>query len=81
MNWKLIVKDVISFCASTGVSTVVSNIVSATMPKDAKLITKVSTAVGGFVLSAMISSKASEFIEVEFDKLVKPDDIPWAELK
>lgn len=52
---------------STGVGTIVGNVLRNTVPADAKLVRKISTYVGAAALSAMVANQATVFVEGQID--------------
>lgn len=63
------IKSIISIASSIGVSQVVSNIMEATTPANLGKAKKVTTIIGGLVISGMLSNAASTNIEAQLDKM------------
>lgn len=76
MSWVRNAKTVIGFVISVGVSGIIKNIVRETTPKGTKPIGRAFIAVGGFVLSTMIATKAVDYAFNEIDSIVnKVEDL------
>ena len=61
MNQLKIAKVLVSILASASVGAVVGNVVKVSTPANVSPVNKVLTSVGGYILSTMISEKASEY--------------------
>jgi uncharacterized membrane protein YeiH len=64
------VKTVVGVIVSIGVGAIVNNVVKSTTPFKVKTVTKICTAIGGFVLASIISDKAVDYSEKIIDKTV-----------
>ena len=62
-------KAILGLTTSIGVSQVVQNIVEATTPGNLSKVKKITTIVGGMVVSAVLGSLASEYAEEQFDSI------------
>lgn len=63
------IKTIIGLTTSIGVGQVVQNIVEATTPNNLSKVKKITTIVGGIVVSAVLSNSASEYAEEQFDSI------------
>ena len=70
MNTIKIIKAGASFVVSVGAGMIVSNVVKCTTPAATKAIMKICVAIGGFALSNLVGSAASDHTEKEIDKFV-----------
>ena len=72
----MILGTIVNLVTSTAVSTVVTNAIKATTPKDLSLVNKGLTIIGTFVLSGMAGDMASNYvikgIEKRFPKSTEP---------
>lgn len=66
-----VVKGVLNVTTAIGVGSIVGNAIYITAKPDAGVVKKVTTGVGGFVLSAMVSSAAMNFNNRFIDTLVE----------
>lgn len=70
MNWQTITKFVIRTVASTSVSRVVRNVVEHTAPSDLDRLGQISTAIGGFIISAAVGEMAGNYVMNEVERIV-----------
>jgi len=80
MNPLNLIKTVTEIVVSVGVGAVVGNTIKLTTPAGTHVLKRVAIGVGGFVLSSMISDKASTYATTTIDetvekikKLIKPE--------
>lgn len=67
-----IIKGATKFVVSVGVGSIVTNAVAFTTPVLAiGVLKKAAIGVGSFVLSAMLSDKASEYTDEKIDEIVE----------
>lgn len=64
-----VLKGIIKFFGSAGVSVVASNVIRATISPDANLIVRTMTVIGELVITTIVSSKSAEYIEAELKKI------------
>lgn len=64
-----VLKGIIKFLGSAGVSVVASNVIRATISPDANLIVRTMTVIGELVITTIVSSKSAEYIEAELKKI------------
>jgi len=69
MNYLSIFKGVAGLVTSTGVGNIVGNIIKVTTPANQNTFNKITTVVGGFVLSAMIADKTVEYLNEQIDAM------------
>lgn len=62
-------KTILGLTTSIGVGQVVTNIVEATTPDNLSKFKKITTIVGGIVVSTVLSNLASEYAEKQFDSI------------
>ena len=70
MNWIKIAKGLTSFVVSAGVSTIVTNVVRATTPRNIGLLNKIAIGVGGLALSGLVADQAVKYVEKEIDEVL-----------
>jgi hypothetical protein len=70
MNKIEMIKKIGIIVVSVGVGAIVSNTIKSTTPSSIGTIKKFCIGVGGFVLSSMISDKASRYAEQQIDHTV-----------
>lgn len=63
------IKTIIGLTTSIGVGQVVQNIVEATTPNNLSKVKKITTIVGGTVVSGVLGNLASEYAEEQFDSI------------
>jgi hypothetical protein len=71
MNPLNLVKIVTELFVSVGVGSIVGNTIKNATPENASRFKKISIGVGGFVLSSMISSKATKYATDQIDETVE----------
>ena len=64
------IKTIIGLATSIGVSQVTKNIMKVTTPANLSKAQKAATAIGGGVLAIMVSNKAVEYVEKEYDEFL-----------
>lgn len=64
-------KAVTDLVVSAGAGAVVGNAIKATTPPDAKVLTKVSIGIGGFVLSGAVGQWAAKYTSDQIDGTVE----------
>jgi len=72
MNWVSIGKFAVGTFATISVGQVVDNIVAVTTPLNAKMSNKLLAKAGGYILSGMIGSMASDYVIEGLDSLFVP---------
>lgn len=70
MNALNLTKTIAVGIASAGVGTVVTNVVKATTPEDTKIVKSISILIGSFVISSMVSDRASDYLNEKIDNTV-----------
>lgn len=71
MNKLELLKDAAELMVSVGVSSIVGNTLKMVKDPTAKLPKRFAVAIGGIVLSSMISDKAGEYATGRIDKLAE----------
>lgn len=64
------IKAIISMGTSIGVSQIMNNVLAKTTPDNLSKAKKVATVIGGSVITMMVSSKAVEYVEKEYDEIL-----------
>lgn len=68
MNYLNVFKSVSDIVVSLSVGTVVGNAVKATTPATQNLVQKTGVTLGGMVLSALVGSVASKYVNEQIDE-------------
>jgi hypothetical protein len=71
MNPLNLTKTVTEILVSVGVGSIVGNAIKQTTPANAHIVKRISIGIGGFVLSSMISAKASKYATDQIDETVE----------
>ena len=71
MNPLGIIKGVTDFAVSVSVAAIVGNMIKATMPAQAKVISKIAYGVGGVVVAGMVGDYASKYANSQIDVVAK----------
>lgn len=81
MNPLNLVKTVTEVVVSVGVGAIVGNVIKASIPANTHVLKRAAIGVGGFVLSSMITDKATKYATDTIDdtvdkikKFVKPEN-------
>ena len=70
MNKIDVVKTIAGIVSGIGSGVVINNIIKATTPSNLGTFSKIGVAIGGFILSSIISDKASQYAEELVDTTV-----------
>ena len=71
MNPLNLIKVVTEITVSVGVGSIVGNTLKQATPANAHILKRISMGIGGFVLSSMISAKASKYATDQIDETVE----------
>jgi uncharacterized membrane protein len=66
-----LLKSLAGFIVSMGVGAVVGNAIKASTPTDIRRFSKITYAVGGFVLSNMVGDFASRYVSDQIDEVAE----------
>lgn len=65
-----VAKGLANFVCGTGTGMIVNNIVTATMPFGAGIVTRIFTAIGGYTIAVMAGEKVGKYAEEKIEKSI-----------